>query len=177
MMKKLLVVAALLVAPAAYAAPKNHKLPPQELETITKEAIASSHAKLLRGTTVVGVKTLSPVEVPSYATVVIDVATPARRAGKGSTSATLTFSDDTHVVARAVVTLLIDVPAESIPFDAPKGTPITVTVKRGLVEVSSPAVVAADADVGDVVGVMLRPSGRVMRARLVEKGRAVAEEA
>jgi hypothetical protein len=42
--------------------------------------------------------------------------------------------------------------------------------------VSTPAVTAGDADVGDVVQVLLRPSGRALRAQLVAKDRALAVE-
>jgi hypothetical protein len=49
-------------------------------------------------------------------------------------------------------------------------------VSRGLVEVTTPAVTSADADIGDVVQVLLRPSGRALRAELVAKDRALALE-
>jgi flagella basal body P-ring formation protein FlgA len=61
-------------------------------------------------------------------------------------------------------------------FELVKGAPVTLVVRRGLVEVTAPAVLSVDADVGDIVQVLLRPSGRAMRAHLVAKDRAVALE-
>jgi hypothetical protein len=50
-----------------------------------------------------------------------------------------------------------------------RGGALTLVVRRGLVEVTSAAVAGADADIGNILQVTLRPSGRTVRARLVEK--------
>ncbi len=49
-------------------------------------------------------------------------------------------------------------------------------VRRGLIEVSTQAVTSADGDIGDVVQVLLRPSGRALRAQLVARDRSIAVE-
>jgi flagella basal body P-ring formation protein FlgA len=56
-----------------------------------------------------------------------------------------------------------------------KGAAITLVVKTGLVEISTKAVANDNADVGDTLPVMLRPSGKVVRAKLIAKDRALLE--
>jgi hypothetical protein len=60
--------------------------------------------------------------------------------------------------------------------DVAKGATITLLVRRGLVEVSIGAVAGADGDTGGILPVLLKPSGRVVRARIVDKDHAVALE-
>ena len=51
-----------------------------------------------------------------------------------------------------------------------------LVVRKGLVEVSIAGVAGSDADVGGVLPVVLRPSGRVLRARAVDRDHALALE-
>ena len=54
------------------------------------------------------------------------------------------------------------------------GLAITLVIRRGLVEVSSAGTAGADADVGDLVPVVLSPSGRTISARLEDADHALA---
>lgn len=179
MMKRFaLVVACMLVATASGAAPKNVKpknptISGAALVTLMREA--SAGAKIPRGATITGVRP-SSIEVAPYDAVTAVVTPPARKAGTITTPATLVFTSAGAIVARAPVTIEIDVPASAVAWDCAKGAPLVLVVQRGLVEVTSQAVAGADADVGDQIPVMLRPSGRILKAQLTAKDRAVAVE-
>jgi flagella basal body P-ring formation protein FlgA len=88
----------------------------------------------------------------------------------------LVFWKESDVVLRIPIHLDLSVPPEALIYDVPKGVALTLVVKRGLVEISTQAVTSSDADVGDVVQVLLRPSGRALRAEIVAKDRAIAVE-
>ncbi len=49
-------------------------------------------------------------------------------------------------------------------------------VRQGLIEVRIGASAGADANIGDMLPVVLRPSGRVLQARLIEPTVALAVE-
>ena len=149
--------------------------PAPSLAEITRAALAASGARLPKGATVTAVHATAAVEVPATRDrVTIEVTAPARRAGSVSTPALLTFWKAADITARLPVIVELSVPPEALVFEVVKGAALSLVVRRGLVEVTAPAVLAVDADVGDVVQVLLRPSGRALRAQLVAKDRAVA---
>lgn len=162
--------------PAAPRAPMTtHRASADELVAIVREAIASSGAKLPRGATLTRVRSATSVDLPNSSTrVTIEVTPPPRRAGAVVVPAVLSFWKDENVTARVPVTIELSIPADALVRDVSKGSPLVVVVRRGLVEVSAPAVSAADGDIGEVIQVLLRPSGRALRAKLVAKDRAVA---
>ena len=191
----LLLVVALAVtyapaAPAAPAAPPakptaakpiatTRRPTPNELTEIARTAIATTAAHLPKGATLVAARPSAgaAVEVPlAPSRVTIDVTPPPRRAGTVMATAVLVFWKDAEVSTRVPLHLELAVPPEALVFDVPKGGVLTLVVRRGLVEVSAQAVTSADADVGDVVQVILRPSGRALRAQLVARDRAIAVE-
>jgi flagella basal body P-ring formation protein FlgA len=65
-------------------------------------------------------------------------------------------------------------PEHALP-EVPRGSSVTLSIRRGSVEVTTPAVVTRDASFGDVVQVTVRSTGRAVRARLEEGGRAILE--
>lgn len=165
--------------PAHGARPAPTARPPSSvaLTEITRAAIAASGARLPKGATIAAVHATASVDVPATRDrVTIEVTAPPRRAGSVNTTAVLTFWKAADVTARLPIIIELSVPPEALVFDVSKGAPLSLVVRRGLVEVTAPAVLAADADVGDVVQVLLRPSGRALRAQLVTKDRALAVE-
>jgi len=165
------------VAKVATAKPLTRKPVAGELEEIVRTALASSPGKLPKGARVVAVRASSTIEIPLAPTqTTIETSPVPRRAGSVSTHAVLSFWKEADVAARLPVTVDLDVPAAALLADVPKGTALTLVVRRGLVEVTAGAVTSADADVGDVIQVLLRPSGRAMRAQIVARDRAVATE-
>lgn len=168
-------------APAPQAAtnahPRWHRATPVEIDRIAREAIAASPPAIPKGTTIKSIRCTTTPEIPdSPSNVTIDVTKPARRAGISSTSAVLTFHRDASIAARVAVTLELDMSPEAATFDVPKGAPLVLVIKRGLLEITTPAVTSEGADLGDVVQVLLRPSGRALRGQIVAKDRAIAVE-
>ena len=150
-----------------------------ELLELTRTAITATPVRLPKGATVVAARPAvsGNVMIPiAPSRVTIDVTTPTRKAGPVATSAVLVFWKGAEIAARLPLRLELSVPPEALVYDVPKGGSVMLVVRRGLVEVSAPAVTSADADIGDVVQVLLRPSGRVMRAQIVARDRAIAVE-
>ena len=165
-------------APTHAARPAPTRPPPAlSLTEITRAAIAASGVRLPKGATIVSVHATAAAEVPATRDrVTIEVTAPARRAGSVSTPALLTFWKAADITARLPIIIELSVPPEALIFEVQKGAALSLVVRRGLVEVTAPAVLAVDADVGDVVQVLLRPSGRALRAQLVARDRALAVE-
>lgn len=162
---------------AGNAHPQWHRAMPAEIDRIAREAMATSSPAIPKGTTIKSVRCTTTPEIPdSPSSVTIDVTKPTRRAGLSSTSAVLTFHREANVAARVAVTLELDMSPEAATFDVPKGTPVVLVIKRGLLEITTPAVTSEGADLGDVVQVLLRPSGRALRGQIVAKDRAIAVE-
>jgi hypothetical protein len=167
-------------ASAAPASPIATRSPVAgELAELARTALSSSVVRLPKGATVLAAhpssagKVLVPI-APSHVT--IDVTPPARRAGPVTATAVLVFWKDADIAARIPLRLDLSVPPEALVYDVAKGRFVTVVVRRGLVEVTAPAVASSDGDVGDVIQVLLRPSGRALRAEIISKDRAVAVE-
>ena len=100
-----------------------------------------------------------------------------KKAGGFSTSAALSFlGAGDEVLARALVPIDLAVSEDGAAFDAPRGAPVTLVVRRNFVEIRASGVTEADADVGDAVAVQLGVSGRVIHARLLSGDEALAVE-
>ena len=113
-----------------------------------------------------------------YARVDVEVPRAPKRAGAFATSAVLSFIDtDGQVLSRVAVPIVLAVSEEGAAYDTPRGTAVTLVVRRNLVEVRVPGVATVDGDVGDPVPVQLRSSGRLLHARLVSRDEALATEA
>ncbi len=113
-----------------------------------------------------------------YARVDVDMPRAPKRAGAFSTSVVLSFVDsDEQVLSRVTVPVVLAVSEQGAAYDTPRGSSVTLVVRRNLVEVRVPGVSTVDGDVGDPVTVQLQGSGRQMHARLVSKDEALATEA
>ena len=113
-----------------------------------------------------------------YARVDVEVPRTPKKPGAFATSAVLSFVDaDEQVLSRLAVPIVLAVSEEGAAYDTPRGTSVTLLVRRNLVEVRVPGVATVDGDVGDPVPVQIRSSGRVLRARLLSKDEALATEA
>jgi hypothetical protein len=107
----------------------------------------------------------------------VDLPALPRRPGRITVQAKVTLvGGDDATLFRTLVPIDLELPPSAAFPDIPRGAAIALVVKRGLLEVSVPAVAAIDADVGTILPVTLRPSGRVVRARAVDKDHAVAVE-
>lgn len=152
---------------------KMQTLKPAELIQITKEAIAARGLK--KGITLTSVKPPARVKIAAgWDAVRVRLPKNPRRKGKWSTTAMLSFDAGGERIARVAVRVTFHLTEEATRPDIKKGTQLTLTVQSGRVAVSVKAYAGADADVGDTFNVQLRPSGRLVRAKLVAPRRAVA---
>jgi hypothetical protein len=106
----------------------------------------------------------------------VDVAVPRapKKAGTFATTAIAALFAGDDVIARLPVPVDLAVSADGANYDVARGATVTLVIQRSLVEVRTPSFAAADADIGDPIVVQLRPSGHVVRARLVAKDTAIA---
>lgn len=167
-------------AQVAGAAKTTRRLVAAEVAELARTAAAAGGVRLPRGASIESAR-LAPGAAPEVpiapARTVLDVTPPPRRAGTVRAAAVLVFFDRKgDVAARVPVTLELTVPPEALIHDVAKGSTLTLVVRRGLVEIATSAVASSDADVGDVIQVLVRPSGRAMRATILSRDRAVAVE-
>lgn len=139
-----------------------------ELDQLTRRAIDGSG--LTRGVSITAVHPSGPVEVPAgWDTVRASLPQRAHRAGVSRATALLTFSAGPDTLANITVPVEISLTPEAAAWDLSKGSMVKVVVRRGSIEIEAPAIAAADADVGAVLPVMLRSSGRILRVRLIDR--------
>jgi hypothetical protein len=156
---------------------KTRRLAASEVVSAVREALADK--PLPRGATLMSVRAAASTDVPAdYHHVKVEMPTTLpRRAGPTTIQAIVSFIGDADVVIhKSLIPLEIVQPPEAAFAEIQKGAPISLVVRRGLVEVSVPAFATVDADVGNVIQVTLKPSGRVLRARAIDKDHAVALE-
>ncbi len=155
---------------------KMDTLTTERLGELTREAVLA--AGLKAGLRLKTVKAPPRIRVAAgFTRVSAKVARPPRRTGEWTTTVVLSFEAEEQLLARVAVPVVFDVSAEAALPDASKGQMLTVVVMAGLVEIRAKGVAGDNANVGDVLPITLRPSGRVVRARLVAKDRAVTEGA
>ncbi len=99
-----------------------------------------------------------------------------RRKGAWSTTATVVLRAGGSPQARLSVPVVLWISAAAAKPDVARGGHLTLIVRRGQVEVRVRALAAVDADVGDTLLVKLKPSGKLVRAKLVRHDQAVAVE-
>lgn len=154
---------------------KTRRLGAVEVSNAIRSAIAEMH--LPRGASLVNVRAAA-AEVPAdYQRVLVDLPTLPRRVGPTTAQATITFvGENGNALQKTITPVELVLPADAAIAQIPRGAPITLVVRRGLVEVSITAVAAIDGDVGEIIPVTIRPSGRMMRARAIDKDHAVSVE-
>jgi hypothetical protein len=147
-----------------------------EVNALVRDAVKTK--SLRRGVTLDAVRAERAIDViDGWSRVDVDLPRPPKKAGPFATVAVLSFfGADAEVLARVPVPVELGVSTDGTAFDAARGTPVTLIIRRPLVEVRVGAFAGADADVGDAVPIQLRPSGRVIRARLLSRDEALATE-
>lgn len=155
---------------------KTRRLAPADLEALVRGAIATR--PLGKGVRLAAVRTDHPTDVAEgWARVDVDVPRAPKRVGAFVTTAIASFfSDEGEVTARVPIPVELAISEEGATYDSARGGAVTLIVRRGYIEVRAAGVAMADADIGDVVPVQLRASGRVLRGRLVARDEAVALE-
>jgi hypothetical protein len=175
------------------AALKEHELPlpkklPEGVRVLRKmrtlsradlEAAAREGGKgaLPRGVTLAAVRPPSSVTVPEgWDAVRLEIGKAPRRTGAWSTSAMLVFGKATEVLARIPIAVDLTLGAEAAIADVAHGATVTLLIRTGPVEVSTAVLVGADGDIGAVVPVTVKSSGRPLRARVLDHDHVLLEE-
>ena len=154
---------------------KMHKLDVAEITKTATDGIA--HLTLWRGVTLSHVKPTHGSEVPEgWTKINIEIPKPPRKSGALATNATLAFETDGETTAKVLVPIELMLSEDAAKPEISHGAQIQLVVKRGLVEVSTPATAGADGDTGDVISVTVQASNRVLRARVSDATHAVALE-
>lgn len=157
---------------------KTRKLSALDVDSAVKTALSSTH--LPRGAELVKVKSVATEVADDYDHVNVEFPPIPRRAGPATVPATVTFvsmgTTETPIY-RTVIPLDISLPPEAAFADVPKNAAVTLIIRKGLVEITLPAVAALDADIGGPCQVMLKPSGRIIRGKAIDKDHVVAEDA
>ena len=172
---------------AAAGAPGTPKLPAQfriarkarrlsttDVDKLVRDAIDPT--RIPRGATLATVRAIALAVPDGYDKVTVDLPAMPRRAGTVTVTAAVAFLTQGSVVARITVPVDFTVTPEALVPDVAKGAAIQLLVRRGLVEVSIGAVAGADGDAGGVLPVLLKPSGRVVRARIIDRDHALSLE-
>lgn len=101
---------------------------------------------------------------------------PPRREGKWSTSVTVRLVRGDVLVASFGATVDFEISAAAARPDVARGSSVTLVVRHGRVEVRVRGFADSDADIGQMLNVRLRPSDKVVQARLETTDRAIAVE-
>lgn len=153
---------------------KMRTLSRAELEAATRTA---GTAGLPRGVTLSTVRPPASVAVPEgWTSTRLEMGKPPRRTGAWSTSAMLVFAKDGEVLARIPVGMDVTLGADAAIPDMAHGASVTLIIRTGPVEVSTSALVGADGDIGAVVPVTVKSSGRPLRARVLDHDHVLLEE-
>ncbi len=133
---------------------------------------------LPRGIALTAVRADRAVDVADgWTHVEVDIPRAPKREGSFTTTAIASFfAADQEVLARIPVPVELGISADGATYDKPRGATVTFVIRRNYIEVRAAGITTADADLGDLVPVQLRQSGRVLRARLVTQDEAVAIE-
>jgi hypothetical protein len=143
---------------------------PEELASLARAAIEK---QLPAGVTLGRVEPSTTVVVPPRATVrSARLPRPPRQKGPFRTTATLELASDDKVVASVPVSVVLDVSEEAAKTDVARGSRVNLVIERPAIRITAAGVVLGDANVGDVVQVSVRPTGRVVRAKLTGRDEA-----
>ncbi len=153
---------------------KAKKLSANEIDKLVRDAIEPT--RIPRGATLTTVRATALAVPDGYDRVTVELPNLPRRAGSVTVTAAVAFTGNGEIMARITVPIELAVTAEALIPDVAKGAAITLVVRKGLVEVSIGAVAGADGDTGAILPILLRPSGRVVRARLIDKDHALSLE-
>jgi hypothetical protein len=154
---------------------RSKRLDVAEIERIVRAAVGS---KLNPGVTLTAVHPTHAIEVPDgWTLITADIPRPPRHIGPVTSAASVTFYERSTALSMLSVPVELNLTQEATVPDVVHGARVTLTVRRGLVEISSSGTAGADADIGSVVPVVLHPSGLTVLGRLQDKDHAIAVDA
>lgn len=154
---------------------KTLHLAPNEIDALARDAIRRTG--LPRGATLGAVRAPATLVVPAgYDRVTATIPRPPRRVGAFDTTIGLDLYEGSEVVAHVTVPVQLVLGPDAVQSDVARGASLALVVRRGFVEVSSSATATTGGDVGDVIQVLVRDTGKTLRAQIVAPDRAIAVE-
>jgi len=155
--------------PSALSIPESVRLVGSGKEVAPTE-LATMASSVLRGALPAGVTLISvdpaphPVLVPEGAAVTAALVPQLpRRAGRARVTVTVELSEQGHVAARVPLSVTVEIGEQAARPDVPKGTALRLLLTRGAIVITAPGVVLSDANVGDTVRAVIRPTGKTVR--------------
>jgi hypothetical protein len=140
---------------------------------VAELARAGLQENLPRGATIADVHGVSVTVPDGWTRATCEVPRPPHKTGSVSSSASLTLYEGEQALWRLSVPVELNLSQEATVYDVSRGSRLNLVIRRGLVEVSAAGTAGTDADVGDLVPVVLLPSGRTLSARLEDKDHAL----
>lgn len=154
---------------------KTRRMRGPELEALARAELA--RGPMPKGATLAAMRPPAAADVPEGCERAgVELPPMPRRAGPYAGSVVVTFYCDGTPTTRVTVPSNFQLSSAAATPDVARGAPLTLVLQRGLVEVTAAAVAGGEGDLGAVIPVTVRPTGRVLRARLVARDRAVAVE-
>jgi hypothetical protein len=151
-------------------APTRTLITPSELRDLGMKAAGAVSPRGGRVEDLIVSTTLSLAATPSSCALVL-AELPALRRPQMTLPATLVL-EVAGATVRVAASARLALPPDAVAPDISKGSSVSLHLTDGAIEITASAVAATDGDVGQVISVLLRPSGRVARGRLVSKTRA-----
>ncbi len=146
------------------------RLSPAELTTLVTPVILQSLP------TGVGLTKVTPgydVVVPPSATVgSVEIPRHPRQKGPFRTTANVQMVADGNVVARVPVPVVLDISEEAARPDVARGSRIGLVIDRRSLRIMTQGSCLLDANIGDVVSVLVVPTNRVVKAKITSRDEA-----
>ncbi len=145
-----------------------------DIAAMVRDAIP---ARLPRGATLGRVLPRQSVTVPDgWTDVRCEVPHPPHRAGLAVSNVLVSLYNGPDALWTLTVPVELVLSDDAVAFDVPRGSHVTVVVRRGLVEVRATGTVNVDADIGDLAPVTVLPSGRALPGRVEDATTVVLVE-
>jgi hypothetical protein len=150
---------------------KMRRVDAAEIADLVRAGLSESMPRGATITSVRGTRTSIP---DGWTRATCELPRPPHKTGAVTSSASLTFFENEQALWRISVPVDLSLDQDAKLYDVARGSRVTLVIRRGLVEVGAAGTAGADADVGDLVPVILLPSGRTISARLEDREHAVA---
>jgi len=146
------------------------RVTPGELTALVTPAIVQT---LPPGVALTKVQPTYEVVVPPSATVgPVEIPRHPRQKGPFRTTATVQMLADGEIVARVPVPVVLEVSEEAARPDVARGARIGLVIDRRSLRIMTQASCMLDANVGDVVNVLVVPTNRVVKAKITSRDEA-----
>ena len=146
------------------------RVTPAELTALVTPAIVQS---LPPGVGLTKVAPTYEVVVPPSATVGgVEIPRHPRQKGPFRTTATVQMMSDGEIVARVPVPVVLEISEDAARPDVARGARIGLVIDRRSLRIMTQASCMLDANIGDVVNVLVVPTNRVVKAKITSRDEA-----